>query len=616
MMASERINMMRIILNGEHSNYTFFGLKEDNIIDILKAKEFILRNWRDGVKYSTYAFYCPNCGAELFGKWHYFDVAIFKKDINEYAKTNYCGVAYEKEYEKMFWQMGKIKRENEEEIKKLFLPNGLMDCPCCHKSLTKDKGFFYSYCEGDSIPDTYYEDFSPLWHELMLESNTESLLDADSIFDFLNKLRKREDESEFEKKKLILIEEYESLPVEKHFSKDAIDAIGTSTAELKRYLKQLINLEMDIYSISKRLHQLYNRQEDLNRENVLFVFVNQRESEADYQNQSERLIQERDRVKGILDNIENVHPRDSLSLQHPTKPRMPVKPIKPYEPSLSKANLFNKKRINEENDRLKKQYSEAMEKYSKELSAYNSECEKIEADYRTECERIDAQYSKKIEEYRQKYLDELDDLEKSLAEAKKVYNNKIQATSLPYYSFISGLLEKEISQAKESLKEFVLARKAYYDNDIVFSKYRNVVALSSFYEYLIAGRCTSLEGTNGAYNLYEAESRADMIITQLSEVVASLDEIKKNQYLIYSQVSETNKNLQKLNKTMDSALNSLMRIEDTSSNIEKTAHSIMESNEAIARNTEVIAYNTEMAAYYAKKNSELTDAVGLMIALK
>ena len=35
----------------------------------------------------------------------------------------------------------------------------------------------------------------------------------------------------------------------------------------------------------------------------------------------------------------------------------------------------------------------------------------------------------------------------------------------------------------------------------------------------------------------------------------------------------------------------------------------------IADNTEVIAYNTERTAFYAKKNTELTNALGFMVAL-
>ena len=49
-----------------------------------------------------------------------------------------------------------------------------------------------------------------------------------------------------------------------------------------------------------------------------------------------------------------------------------------------------------------------------------------------------------------------------------------------------------------------------------------MIAIASFYEYLMAGRCTSLEGTGGAYNLYENEIRMNQIISQLDTVITSL----------------------------------------------------------------------------------------------
>lgn len=36
--------------------------------------------------------------------------------------------------------------------------------------------------------------------------------------------------------------------------------------------------------------------------------------------------------------------------------------------------------------------------------------------------------------------------------------------------------------------------KQYYDRNILFAKYRNLIAVSSIYEYLQSGRCSTLEG--------------------------------------------------------------------------------------------------------------------------
>lgn len=146
------------------------------------------------------------------------------------------------------------------------------------------------------------------------------------------------------------------------------------------------------------------------------------------------------------------------------------------------------------------------------------------------------------------------------------------------------------------------ARNELYACDVVFGKYRNAVALSSFYEYLLSGRCTSLEGADGAYNIYENEIRMNRVISQLDTVIASLEEIKQNQYMMYEELRGINESLDLLNSTMDKALESIQNI-DT-------------NTKGLAENTRVIAHNTAVAAYYSKVNADLTNALGFMVALK
>lgn len=79
-----------------------------------------------------------------------------------------------------------------------------------------------------------------------------------------------------------------------------------------------------------------------------------------------------------------------------------------------------------------------------------------------------------------------------------------------------------------------------YEKDIIFPKYRNLIAVCSLYEYICAGRCSSLEGHEGAYNIYEAEIRLDRIITQLDKVIVHLDAIRANQFMLYSAIQDMN----------------------------------------------------------------------------
>lgn len=116
------------------------------------------------------------------------------------------------------------------------------------------------------------------------------------------------------------------------------------------------------------------------------------------------------------------------------------------------------------------------------------------------------------------------------------------------------------------------ALKQLYDLDIIFPKYRNFIAISQIYEYYMSGRCTTLEGHEGAYNIFENEARQNIIILQLNNVLNQLEQIKQNQYMIYQAIQESNAILNQI-----------------------------ESNTAaIAYNTSVIAENSSICARYAE----------------
>ena len=65
-------------------------------------------------------------------------------------------------------------------------------------------------------------------------------------------------------------------------------------------------------------------------------------------------------------------------------------------------------------------------------------------------------------------------------------------------------------------------------------------AVTQIHEYLETGRCSPLDGPDGAYNLFERELRANQIIAQLSQIVVRLDEIRQLQYEIVAAIQATN----------------------------------------------------------------------------
>lgn len=82
-----------------------------------------------------------------------------------------------------------------------------------------------------------------------------------------------------------------------------------------------------------------------------------------------------------------------------------------------------------------------------------------------------------------------------------------------------------------------------YSYNVVFPKYRNYVMVSSIYEYLCSGRCTTLEGHDGAYNILELEIRLDKIITRLDDILKNLEAIRTNQYTLYRCLQDSNQKI-------------------------------------------------------------------------
>lgn len=115
--------------------------------------------------------------------------------------------------------------------------------------------------------------------------------------------------------------------------------------------------------------------------------------------------------------------------------------------------------------------------------------------------------------------------------------------SLPLYK----QLEIELPLSRKTLQRSeILLRSFYESHDVIYPKYRNLIAVSSFYDYLMSGRCSELQGHEGAYNIFEVEVRLNRIITQLDHVVARLNTIEQNQYMLYNAISASNATVDRL----------------------------------------------------------------------
>ena len=112
------------------------------------------------------------------------------------------------------------------------------------------------------------------------------------------------------------------------------------------------------------------------------------------------------------------------------------------------------------------------------------------------------------------------------------------------------MLDKKYRESEERLKEF-------YEYNVIIPKYRyDIVAISSFYQYLIEKRTYCLEydrttGDRGAYNIYNEEAQRGIIISQLNVVIDKLDQVIDNQRTLQRTLQEANEKINYLSNRVD-----------------------------------------------------------------
>lgn len=139
------------------------------------------------------------------------------------------------------------------------------------------------------------------------------------------------------------------------------------------------------------------------------------------------------------------------------------------------------------------------------------------------------------------YAEQCKQYEKDFEEECRIYNENYLPKHQDVIDRVNNLYEDLDEKITTSLEEL-------YDMDVIFPKYRNLVAISSINEYLMSGRCYELEGPDGAYNLYETELRQNLIINKLSDIVDNLEKIRDNQYSLYEVLKDSNRTIKALSE--------------------------------------------------------------------
>lgn len=149
------------------------------------------------------------------------------------------------------------------------------------------------------------------------------------------------------------------------------------------------------------------------------------------------------------------------------------------------------------------------------------------------------------------------------------------------------IIQSRIDELEVQKNSTLEALNKLYDVGIIYTKYQALVPVVMFCEYIESGRCSQLEGNEGAYNIYESELRKNIIIDKLDVVVNKLEQIKENQPMLYEVIEQGN---QKVSQLCSATYENAKRLENIQNDVAISA----ENSRVTAQNTRVLA---EIEAY-------------------
>lgn len=181
-----------------------------------------------------------------------------------------------------------------------------------------------------------------------------------------------------------------------------------------------------------------------------------------------------------------------------------------------------------------KEYKQKVSEYENKLLEYNNFINEYNKKIEVNRQKVD-DYNKKIQKKYDKEVEEKEDaFEKKSLQIKTIKEEN----------------KKLLNETRKNIKVVNDKLQELYDLDIIFEKYRNLIAIATFFEYFASSRVSELEGKDGAYNLFESEIRQNIIITQLDRINKNLIAIKQNQYILYKELKSINDSLYETNNNI------------------------------------------------------------------
>ena len=162
--------------------------------------------------------------------------------------------------------------------------------------------------------------------------------------------------------------------------------------------------------------------------------------------------------------------------------------------------------------------------------------------------RIEKQYQADMQQYRE-------------AKKKESLRMEIEVQKKVMLSQERDVMEQAIRQTKQNLQKV-------YAYGIIAAPYRNLTAIGTIYSYLQEQRTFSLgfdqkTGDPGAYNIYRQERQLEKIITNTDEIINRLDEIAYSQRMLADSLQKANDQIAKMSNEFNRfASQNISKLED------------------------------------------------------
>lgn len=202
-------------------------------------------------------------------------------------------------------------------------------------------------------------------------------------------------------------------------------------------------------------------------------------------------------------------------------------------------------------------------------------------------------YIKEAEDYKIKAKEYNDaQLKKQRQEDERIEREKIKLALMQQES---DAFANNLEITKNSLIKLL-------DINVLHPKYRSYACVCSLYDYIDTGICTELTGPFGAYQRYEEDYKAGLIIDSLGRIEDKLDQVISNQATLANAIESSALRISRAIENVEECINnSLVRIESNQHSIKEdlaeVGSGITETNKWLAENSRILeGYGKDSAA--------------------